>query len=123
MWTANISLLTAGQEAFSRSPYPSTCLLFIQYYTVLPLYKHIIYPFVCYGHFTVCLQLLQCLSVEQHFSRTARNAGWDAHISVQNHEAARQYHCPSLHSVTAKIIKQVILFTISARYCCTAHFI
>jgi hypothetical protein len=101
---------------FSRSPYSCTCLLFIQYYTVFHLYKHIIYPFLS-------VKSLHCVpsNTAVSFSRTTHSAGWDAHISVQNHEAAHQYHCPDLHSVTAKIIKQVILFTISAIHCYTTQ--
>jgi hypothetical protein len=36
-------------------------------------------------------------------SRTAHSAGWDADISVQIHEAAHQYHCPSHHFLIAEI--------------------
>lgn len=36
-----------------------------------------------------------------HFSRTAHSGEWDAHISIQNREAAHQYHCQGHHFLTA----------------------
>jgi hypothetical protein len=53
-----------------------------------PVYKHISY-----------------VSSEpaMHLSRTAHSGEWDARISIQNHEAAHQYHCPGHHFLTAEI--------------------
>jgi len=39
------------------------------------------------------------------FSRTAHSGEWDAHISIQNREAAHQYHCQGHHFLTAEIKK------------------
>lgn len=100
-------LLTFGRGKSSVGHHTIYIYFFIVH-TILYNFPYLLtynIPFHLLSHFTMCLQILQ------FFSRTARSAGWDAHISVQNHEAAHQCHYPDLHSVTAKIIKQVIQFT------------
>jgi len=82
--------LSVKWTADSGSSCPYNCLLFIQYYTVLPVYKHIRYV---------------SSDSAVRFSRTAHSGEWDAHISIQNHEAAHQYHCQGHHFLTAEIKK------------------
>jgi len=84
------------ETMFSRSPYPYS-LFFMQYYTAFPSLD-IQYTLLSVKPFHCSLS-----NSTVYLSRTAHNAGWDAHISVQNHEAAHQYHCPGLHSVTTEI--------------------
>lgn len=82
--------LSVKWTADSGLSYPYSCLLFTQYYTVLPVYKYIRYVS---SDSAVC------------FSRTAHSGEWDARISIQNHEAAHQYHCQGHHFLTAEIKK------------------
>jgi hypothetical protein len=58
-------------------------------------------------------------------SRTAHSAGWDADISVQTREGARQCHCPGHRFVTAEIkelvVKRIMQFILTTVYSQATH--